>query len=63
LAKVSPFYSKLPGTNCHHNNDSCPEANDVAIQDREAGTGNLPLCDQCALLASWRGLVRRLRSS
>lgn len=59
VAKVSPFHSKALGTTVHHNNDSCSEANDIAIQDRESGTGNLPLCDRCARLVAWRGVARR----
>ena len=59
MPKVSPFRSKLPGTAVHHNNDDCPDANDVKIQDRAAGTGDLQLCEKCAELAGWRRLIRR----
>lgn len=60
--KVAAFHSKLPGAKCHHNNDLCADANNVALQNREPGTGGLPLCDRCAHLAPWRGLMRRRAS-
>ena len=51
MAKVSPFYSKLPGTTKHHDNDKCTEGNNIESYNRVSGTGGLPLCDHCQRLA------------
>ena len=50
MVKVAPFHARLPGTTAHHDNDHCDEGNDIPIQDRQAGTGDLPLCETCARL-------------
>jgi len=50
MTKVSPFHSKLPGTEVHHNNNKCTEGNNIEPQNRVAGTGGLPLCDHCRRL-------------
>lgn len=47
MAKVSPFHSKRPGTNRHHNNDRCTEGNNIASYNRVSGTGCHPLCERC----------------
>ena len=50
MTKVSPFHSKLSGTDKHHNNNSCPEGNNIEDKNRVSGTGGLPLCSHCARL-------------
>jgi len=62
VAKVSPFHSTAPDARVHHDNDDCPDANDVQLQDRAPGPGGLPLCDKCLNLTGWRRIASRLRS-
>ena len=50
MAKVSPFRSKLPGTDKHHNNNRCTEGNNIEAKNRISGTGGLPLCSHCKRL-------------
>jgi hypothetical protein len=51
MTKVFPFHSKRPGTAIYHNDDHCDIASDIAIQDRQSGTGGLFLCEQCARIS------------
>lgn len=47
---VAPFYSILPGTRVHHNNNQCTEGNNIEHRNRRSGTGGHPLCSRCAEL-------------
>lgn len=47
MAKVAAFHSKLFGTKVHHNDNACTEGNNIESYNRVAGTGELPLCDNC----------------
>jgi hypothetical protein len=51
MAKVDPFHSKKPGTDKHHNNDSCTEGNNIESYNKVDGDGGLPLCDHCKRLS------------
>ena len=37
--KVAPFHSKLPGTDVHHDDDSCTVGNNIESYNRVSGTG------------------------
>jgi len=52
---TKPFYSvneakKPVGKRVHHNNSACPPGRDIPSWERVDGTGNYPLCDDCAKL-------------
>lgn len=50
MAKVSPYHSKKPGTNRHHNNNACTEGNNIESYNKVSGTGGHPLCSKCKTL-------------
>ena len=47
MAKVSPFHSKLPGTNRYHDDNLCTEGNNIEPQNKVPGTGGHPKCARC----------------
>lgn len=47
MAKVSPFHSKLPGTEVYHNDNKCTVGNNIESYNRVAGTGGHRLCHTC----------------
>ncbi len=47
MAKVSPFHSKLPGTEVHHNDNKCTVGNNIESYNKVSGTGGLRLCSVC----------------
>ena len=47
MAKVSPFHSKLPGTEVYHNDNTCTVGNNIESYNRVSGTGGLRLCSVC----------------
>jgi len=47
MAKVSPFHSKLPGTEVYHDNNACAEGNNIESPNRVSGTGGLKKCSTC----------------
>lgn len=47
MAKVSTFHSKLPGTEVHHNDNTCTVGNNIESYNRVSGTGGLRLCSVC----------------
>lgn len=47
MAKVSPFHSKLPGTEVYHNDNKCTVGNNIETYNRVSGTGGLRLCSVC----------------
>lgn len=47
MAKVSPFHSKLPGTEVHHNDNTCTVGNNIETYNKVSGTGGLRLCSVC----------------
>ncbi len=48
--RVSPIYSKKPGTSVHHNNNQCTERNNIESENIKHGTGGLPVCSHCQRL-------------
>lgn len=52
MSQVQPFHSvneikKQPAHRVHHNNNACPPGRDIPQWERQAGTGNYRLCDDC----------------
>lgn len=47
MAKVAAFHSKKPGTNCHHDDSTCTEGNNIETYNKVQGTGGLPKCNNC----------------
>jgi hypothetical protein len=47
MAKVSPFHSKLSGTEVYHDNNACAEGNNIESGNRLSGTGGLKKCSTC----------------
>ena len=47
MPKVSPFHSKRPGTEVHHDNSKCTEGNNIESYNKKPGTGGHPLCKRC----------------
>ena len=47
MAKVAAFHSKLPGADVHHNDNTCTKGNNIENRNKVAGTGGLPLCQEC----------------
>ena len=47
MAKVSPFHSKLPGTEVYHDNNKCTLGNNIESYNRKPGTGGHRKCGQC----------------
>jgi hypothetical protein len=45
--KVSPFHSRLPGTNRYHDESRCTEGDNIEPYNKAAGTGGHPKCDHC----------------
>jgi hypothetical protein len=46
MPKTSPWHSiKAP---VHHNNTTCTTGNNIEKENRRAGTGEKPLCKDCA---------------
>ena len=54
MPKVSPFHSKLPGTEVHHNNSACTIGDNIESYNKVSGTGGLRLCNECANLNAKR---------
>lgn len=55
MAKVSPYHTSLPEygaghRNVYHNDDACPDGKRIKPEHRTPGTGDRPLCDECAEL-------------
>jgi len=50
MARVSPFHSKLPGTEVYHNDNRCTVGNNIESYNRVSGTGGHRLCKQCSEL-------------
>jgi hypothetical protein len=46
LPKTDPWYSIL--SDVHHNNTNCNTGNNIESENRREGTGNRPLCQECA---------------
>lgn len=47
MAKVSPFHSKLPGTEVYHNDNKCTVGNNIETYNKVSGMGGLRLCSVC----------------
>ena len=47
MGKVSPFHSKLVGTEVYHNDNKCTVGNNIESYNRVSGTGGLRLCQVC----------------
>ena len=45
--RVSPIYSKRRGTKVYHNNNECPERNNIERRYLVRGTGGKRLCHRC----------------
>lgn len=45
--KVSPFHSKLPGTDRHHDENTCEIGNNIEPENKVSGTGGHPKCSRC----------------
>ena len=51
MARVDPWYSVKPNDpQVHHNNTNCNTGNNIERENRRSGTGNRPLCSECARL-------------
>jgi hypothetical protein len=50
MAKVATYHSKKPGTEVHHNNNSCTVGNNIESYNKVSGTGGLRLCSICKTL-------------
>jgi hypothetical protein len=48
MPQTSPWYSIKE--NHHHNNTKCGPGSEIPSHNRVAGTGNKPLCRDCAKL-------------
>jgi hypothetical protein len=48
LAKVSPWHSVK--SSVHHNDTNCNTGNNIERENLRQGTGNKPLCSECAQL-------------
>lgn len=46
MAKVSPWHSIKQTV--HHNNTECNTGNNIETENRRSGTGDKPLCNECA---------------
>lgn len=46
MPRVNPWHSTLQ--NVHHNNSNCNTGNNIERENRREGTGNKPLCKECA---------------
>lgn len=46
MAKVSPWHSTKQTV--HHNDTRCNTGNNIERENRREGTGNKPLCQECA---------------
>jgi hypothetical protein len=45
--KTSPWHSKLPGTNRHHDETQCEVGDNIQPENRKTGTGGHPKCHRC----------------
>ena len=45
--RVSPFHSKLEGTEVYHNNNKCTEGDNIQPENWTSGKGGFRLCDGC----------------
>jgi|WetSurMetagenome_2_1015567.scaffolds.fasta_scaffold1176782_2 hypothetical protein len=50
--RVNPIHSKKSGTDVYHNNNKCPERNNIEDKNIQKGTGGLRLCNRCKKLNS-----------
>lgn len=49
MSKVSAWHSKLPNDpRVYHNDTDCNTGNNIETENRVAGTGDRPLCKECA---------------
>jgi hypothetical protein len=49
MAKTSAWHSKLPNDPfVYHNDTDCNTGNNIEEENRVEGTGNRPLCKECA---------------
>jgi hypothetical protein len=45
--KTTPWHSKLPGTDRHHDETTCEIGNNIEPENVKSGTGGHPLCGRC----------------
>jgi len=55
MSKVPPFHTNSPEyppehRNVYHNDSDCPDGKRIQQRHRISGTGNRPLCKECAKL-------------
>jgi hypothetical protein len=51
MAKNPPWHSAcVSDRNVYHDNDKCPEGNQIAIHDHRLGTDGRPKYEQCSKL-------------
>jgi len=48
MAKVSPFHAV--GSHVYHDNNKCPEGNNIETKNKVSGTGGLRKCAHCKRL-------------
>lgn len=52
MSQVAPFHSKDERPERYHNNSRCGPGSEIPSHKRVPGTGNKPLCKDCAKLNS-----------
>lgn len=52
MPTVAPWHSKDERPEKYHNNTRCGPGSEIPEHKRESGTGNKPLCKDCAKLNS-----------
>jgi hypothetical protein len=51
VAKIYPFHSTIPSDRAvHHDNNACPEGQEIPLTNRRDGTGGRPQCERCQKL-------------
>jgi hypothetical protein len=55
MGKIAPFHTNSPEyppehRNVHHNDDACPNGRRIKPEHRIPGSGDRPLCKECAKL-------------
>jgi len=51
MAKIPPWHSaRVSDREVYHDNDKCPEGNQIAIYNHIPGTGGRKHCEQCRQL-------------
>jgi len=52
MAKVAAFHSKKPNDpKVYHDNDKCKTGDNIQPENRVAGTGGRPKCQECLKLS------------